>query len=882
MLGAVAHHYPEVQQAGVIPALIVAVGFALLSRLLFKPKEPNQVVRDDKPNTAHLRGSFIPLVLGTRRVGAVILDVWGRETEVEEEEVGGKGGGGGGGAITKTIYYEKAVHALCVGPIARIKGIWWDGELLPGSENLNKLEHPSGTSITFANYGTARIYWGESDQPVDSAVAGRLGINTRLPFVAYIVWDRARLGGTPRWKIVEYVVDNPGGSTIGPVASPEVNGGVNPAQIFWQITTAAYPHGAGLPTDWVSFAAVTAMGGLAVNEQIGMNILVQDGDPVDRILSEMMQDFGFLLTECNGVIAPYAIRQETESVQLLDDTMLLPPIEEIENVHLPPLGNGLVYEYNDAAQNYHAATIDVDDDTIAAIRNQRRTKKIRLTTVTSRNVASKIVNRRQIEDLDNSTRVKIKGLRGLRATRPGQAFDLPGVGRVRALGFKLDFNSPEVEIELLRDPFNQEITDVEDPDLPGQPVPGDLEDHLRFGVFELPYMATGGTSLALVALHHRFNASIFQSNVWVSADNVTYQQSGVQAQACTGGLLAVDWGAQENNKAVVEEGPLVTIDENGDENSVPLNLSGDYTGWINGSQYMVINDELMFVREFVFVSGTTWQARGVIRMRLNTGNKVASSATWNGAPRHTAGAAVFLIPSSLVSPQTHPTISAGGARYVKAQAVNEQGALPLAAIQPSDKPMTLRGTNPPPFPWFAGGGNYGYHETNGGGRTDMTWMEDGSNTSGEYDEDLVIQVCKPAQSGGAGAMGAGVPTEIVEYDDAACFLDIEVYYESTAGTYDELDLLGQDALVHSKSIAFTAADKQAARYRFTAITRSEWESDPDFSGVFNVGDETQIGSPELRRPWKILLYFRVNSLRSEPVELRLAYRDDNDAFGYRR
>lgn len=868
------HLIAETQHAGLFGPLIVGVGLALLSRLLFKPKQPSQVVRDDKPNTAHLRGSFIPLVIGTRKVGAIICDVWGREAAVEEEEVGGKGDFGQG-KVLKTVYYEKAIHALCVGPAAGILGIYKDGKLLAESTNLSPTLTPNGTAVVFEDFGTARIYWGTSGQGVDAEVAERLGIFTGLPYICYVVWSPARLGGTPRWPIIEYVVSVPGDMTEGPVEQPIVAKGVNPAQAWWQITTAKYPHGAGTPTDWWDEQAIIDLGALAYSESIGMDILVQDGEGADQVLSDIMQDFGFMLPECNGVLSPFAIRRIASDVQDLDDDLLLPPVEEIETTHLNPLGNALVYEYNDAAQRFHTATIDVDDDTVAAIRNQRKTKKIPLRTITRRAVASRVVRRRQIEDLDDAVRIKAKGLRGLRKARPGEPFDMEGVGRVRLISYKLSFDEPEVTLDLMRDPFHAEAISFDDPDLPGeQEETGDLEPHIRFEMFELPYALTGGSDNSLVVLHHRSNQSIFGSVVWVSVDGLTYENVGSQNSPATGGLLTEDWCPASTPSVIVEYGPFITIDDNGDELTVPQNLSGSYESWTKGNQILVMRDELLYVREFVEVDALTkkWQARGCIRCRRNTGQLIRSTSNRHNLPRHVAGEPAFLLPISQASVLTSTTVQAGSVQFTKAQPINNQGALPLAAVPVAIESQRGLGKKAPTLPWFASGSTYGHpFSTRRHTRYDSRWIYDTAS-----DSHITLSLIKPAKSGGAGTMGAGVATSIEEWPDSQCTIRIEIRWSFTATNFEDLRALSDDDPQMMLTVWEVPLDNsdpdfvvESANGVYTIyISRAKLSADVfgDVGGSpLPLTDETALGLGV--PPWEWTIYFD-NGTRSEPMYVR--------------
>lgn len=918
------HLIAETQHTGLVGPLIVGVGLALLSRLLFKPKQPSQVVRDDKPNTAHLRGSFIPLVIGTRKVGAIICDIWGRETAIEEEEVGGKGDFGEA-KIMKTVYYEKAIHALCVGPAGRIIGIYKDGKILPESTNLSPTNSPSGSAVVFQDFGTARIYWGSAGQGVDSEVVERLGIFTSLPYICYIVWSPARLGGTPRWPILEYVISVPGDMTEGPIEYPIVDGGVNPAQAWWQIATAKFPHGAGTPTDWWDEQSIIDLGNLAQSESIGMDILVQDGEGADQVMSDIMQDFGFMVPECNGVLSPFAIRRIGAEVQELSGDLLLPPIEEIETVYLNPLGNALVYEYNDHAQRFHTATIDVDDDTTAGIRNQRRTKKIPLRTITRRDIASRVVSRRQIEDLSEPVRIKAKGLRGLRRVRPGEPFNLPGVGRVRLLSYKLSFDEPEVSLDLLRDPFHSEAIVFDDPDLPGiGEGEGNLEPHIRFEMFELPYALTGGSDNSIVVLHHRANSSIFGSVVWASTDGLTYENLGSQNSPATGGLLTNDWCPASTPSVIVEYGPLITIDENGDELTVPQNLSGSYESWTKGNQILVMRDELLYVREFVEVDAATkkWQARGCIRCRSNTGKLIRSTANRHNFPRHVADEPAFLIPISHVSLLTSPTVQAGSVQLTKSQPVNNQGSLPLAAVQPHIEAQRGLGKKAPTLPWFITGSTLGhffewqgawanatlYNEDDAVEHNDATYICISPHTSSSavepgvgdfwesvwvrtrlhtrfdgrwmYDNDddshVTLSFIKPAKSGGAGTMGAGVATNIEEWPDSQCAIRIEIRWSFTASTFEDLDALSDDNPLMSLVIwdipldgsdpDFIVQKEEGVYTIFIARSKLADEVFEDLGGgFFPLTDETSLQTGVL--PWEWTIYFD-NGTRSEPMYAR--------------
>ena len=78
----------DLQTANATVLFLVSIGLSLLSYFLFRPDKP-EVIRDDKPTTAMLRGNYVPLVIGQRKVGAIVGWVGDRITTTESENVGG-------------------------------------------------------------------------------------------------------------------------------------------------------------------------------------------------------------------------------------------------------------------------------------------------------------------------------------------------------------------------------------------------------------------------------------------------------------------------------------------------------------------------------------------------------------------------------------------------------------------------------------------------------------------------------------------------------------------------------------------------------------------------------------------------------------------------
>ncbi len=854
------------QEAGIGVALIIAVGFALLARLLFKPK-PGAIIKDSKPNSPTQRGAFIPLVIGQRKVGAVIAFVGDRRTT--QEEVPGGGKGFGGDSPTQTIYHEKGIHLLCVGPASAISGIFADGKRIPGSENITNVTHPSGTSITFPKFGTMRIYWGgKTNHPLEDALLdGKLGIATKGPYVCRVEWDDYRLGVQQTWPILEYIITVAPCAPTDLIAVPELEDGINPGLVMHQLAVAKYPHGAGTPVEWWDVSTFVDIADLAVNEAVSMNILVEEGDSADRIIANVMSDMGFMLSECAGILHLVPMRQFTDPVETLDNDILLPPIESIEKVHISTLGDALVYSYIDKAQNYRNGTIDVDDDSVGAIRNQRKTKTIKLETITIRDVASRIANRRQVEDFDPPTGVKAQGLRGLRAATVGQPFDLPGVGRMRLVGWKLEWKEPTVSLDLIKDPWDQAIIPFVDPSLPGGAGSGPLLPDIRFDGFEVPAFVTGGETNAIIVFRHRDNSSLTFSNIHVSRDDITYEALGTQNIACAGGVLDADWDA-DKLMPIIEDGPLINIDPNGDEDR-PVNLSGVLQSWYTGSQLMMIGSgqdaELFYLRQWdEVVEGVSFRPKGLIRNIAGTGYRTLTKFDENPYKTFLAGTPCYIINQAALTPVVGETVNLNGVRFLKSTPGNSDGTIPSGAVIADELEQKSLGTVNPQITWVTYGGTFG--TTDGTHRRDKSYKHDPidpANNDPDVLEGIGITFMPGVVPQGAGFQGFGQPVEV---GVAQGNYRLEMYFNEDGQGFDDMELITTLTGTIASLIQNDDGSKTLIVPRATLDTFVD-----DATGIpllqFGPMQDRETGGVEADHIWKWLLY-HIDGTEGDPVEIR--------------
>lgn len=185
-----------------IGLMALSVGISLLASKLLKPKNKTPL-NDDKPTTLTTRGSYCNWLLGIREVGPLVA--WAGDRVKRKEKVQG-----GKGFLTpkQDVWYESAWHVLAVGPCDALLRIEQSGKAIFDGR-ITRDSHPSGSTIDLGFEGAFTIYWGEQTQPVNSYLgdAGRVSISSRWPRLTYVVWNRKRLGPTPVWAVLNYVLE---------------------------------------------------------------------------------------------------------------------------------------------------------------------------------------------------------------------------------------------------------------------------------------------------------------------------------------------------------------------------------------------------------------------------------------------------------------------------------------------------------------------------------------------------------------------------------------------------------------------------------------------------------------------------------------------------
>lgn len=207
----------------------VSIGLSILAGQLLKGRQ--KPIADDKPTAVATRGAYIPRLIGRRRIGYVFG--WAGSRAKRKERV--KAGKGSFLSPKQDVWTEDGMHLLCVGPAFKLWEIEQNGTpILKGP--ITSDSHPSGSTIDLGSEGSFRIFWGERNQPVNTYLgsASRVGVESAWPSVCYIEWRSKRLGTSPTWPQMTYVLETRPSTTLLTLS----NGYIEPTRV---LSATAYP-----------------------------------------------------------------------------------------------------------------------------------------------------------------------------------------------------------------------------------------------------------------------------------------------------------------------------------------------------------------------------------------------------------------------------------------------------------------------------------------------------------------------------------------------------------------------------------------------------------------------------------------------------------------
>lgn len=573
-----------------------------------KPKTNNaEFNRDDTPTTISSRGSFIPVVIGRRRIGYVFG--WAANREVRTEVVGTVSSKGKKKkAQTQKVYYESGWHQLCVGQGVRLYRITQQGKTIFDTE-LDPVTHPSGSSFEALNdEGTFRIYWGQVDQPIDGTLSVGTGVASKWPYLMYIVWDKKRLGTSANWPEIEYEVKvqcvNSQLTGVEPELGPAGQEGMNPVLALFQLMTGSYPFGCGLEADEIDLTTLNSVDSQMDTEDFGVNILFDGGMTGDTAISKIITEAGLMLVQNGDKLAFQVIREPSGTLPVMDNDVLLQPDIEYELGDEDNAADRLIFVYKGRDFNYRDVDVKIDNDGQSERRRRFKSQTIQMDTVTTVDAANLVASRRSQEEFGNKQRLRVQATRGFRAILVGDLIDLDGFGNVRIVSKSYNSKDAHATLELIPDTYGIPATGDNQGDVSGEDPALDPQPDIAFTFFELPASLSEG-EIGIIVLRLRAHYQIDEAGIHLSGDGgSSYNLSGTETYYSQGGQIESALSASTSD--IVETGPTFE-DANGDAQYI-LDLSGDTTSWQNGRQIAVINDEVFYLRNVIVQAESSWIA----------------------------------------------------------------------------------------------------------------------------------------------------------------------------------------------------------------------------------------------------------------------------------
>lgn len=692
-------------------SLIISVALSYLSYALRK-KPKNNFKFDDTPTTIVQRGAYLPYIIGTRRVGPMFCWAGKRRTTSRKP---------GGGDTRVYTYWEAAWHVLALGPAVRLDKILSDGKVVFQGP-ITPADTPNGSSIDIMNAGvyegTARIYWGTHDQPVDAVLSASdaLNIKSRWKHLVYIVWNDKKLGQSPLWPQLEYEITCAPVPTAGDglqdtdywIGNPAVGGtdGVNAMHAAWQIMTASFPHGVAIDPAKLDGGAFEAIAAHASVSTLPLNVLAADGPDAASALGGIMEDVGFVLDQSGDILVPYLIRAEAGTPPVLDNDIVIDPNFPVIRQHGEIRPDKTVFVFKDRTNNYRDMDMARSDDAHARTRARQQTISVPMVNVTDHATASKVSTRRESEFMVDGTAVRFKAQRAARMLHAGQIFTLPNLGRFRVANVAFSYASPEVEIEAVADQYSHERGTYVPPSRPVTPGTGELPVP---DLYFVPFAALDDP-MALFVFRARGSVDVLGADVWFAdIESGPYTRLGEQDATAYGGWTLLT-AAELANTAGDNEWPIGAPYMGGvfpfGFETVPtllditeaLDLSADVPSWQAGAQIALIGDsELVFLARLYASPDGQYLLDGIIRARRGTarGANMDNVAHW-----YNSYIPVIAADSDLLTRFTHARFQPGATIWIKTQPRSAAGAVDLGDV--TARSWTFDGTYVPPVivgPW---------------------------------------------------------------------------------------------------------------------------------------------------------------------------------------
>lgn len=472
----------------------------------------------------------------------------------------------------------------------------------------------------------------------------------------------------------------------------ELDDGINPAHIIAEVLFAQWPKGLELetagPEPW-DLQSLEDLGQLCVDEDIRGSMIATQGDQVDSVLGQALQDLGVLLTLDTlheGALKFTPVRSPTGVLPVITPEVHAQELPEQEISDDDLAVDKIIFSFDNRERQFVTDTFQIGDDGSARLAQFSSADEVGIASTVVFRSAGAIAERRSQEALGGGAKVPLSCNRGARELQVGQAIFADDFDDIlRVVGVKADPLSGKVVVTCLPDTFGVDpSTYVNQPgggSGAGQPV---QEDPL-FSWVEVPeYLNAAQRKVSILVPRVRAHGGIISAGLHISGDNTSYEFKGNSSYVYAGGISTDALDATSNE--LLELGPAFTAA------GPDIGTVQDYTAfeanWKLGRQLCVIDSdggtEICFLRNIQALGGGSYRLRGLLRARYDT-RRVT----------HPAGARVYIFAAPPDSEAVFDgLLTPSSPLYLKTQPSSTSGQVPLSNIAPYANNLVGKGITP--------------------------------------------------------------------------------------------------------------------------------------------------------------------------------------------
>lgn len=436
------------------------------------------------------------------------------------------------------------------------------------------------------------------------------------------------------------------------VESPTAPQGANPAHIIYQLLFQPAPYGLGKDQNCYDIPSLEALGVTFETEGTRHHVGIDSGNTIESSLQVLLDETqsAVVWDATTGLWVFKAIRAEAPLATVPIEA-IAPDLPEATRHFDQNTISDLEFEYSDGETNFRKDVIPIVNDTAPV----QGIEVVPLRTVRDRESATQVAERKALVEHGRPSAQTLRILRNIDEARVGDVLDFGdhlGVNTGwRIMAMQREPDLAQTIVTVVTDPTAVDTLEARelgfDNNSPAEVATpfGAIENDLDLTLFELPGALLPDISFQVLRTPTQGigQAALIQSSV----DDLSYVTETARYSSLSASIV----GGFPPGDFFVEDGPVLDDSEGLLDGNTAAFSDADAAV---GRQWLILNDEILFVREFEAIGGSLLRAKGVYRARFES---------VQGA--HADGDRAYVIFASDIQPLTVPTAGVSQDLYVK-------------------------------------------------------------------------------------------------------------------------------------------------------------------------------------------------------------------------